>query len=732
LVRSYASTELILESVTGLTPIFFDSELNSLKAISSGKASATVGRLGGLAHQIQTQNLSNLKISAMTSFPASGLSMATRDDWPELRNILEKSLQRISDNQRNEITQRWIKVKQDISIDLILISQLTGVFVALIFPLFLWNRKLKGTVDLRGGQLKREHTRRQESENRYATLFENATEAIAVIDVETGLFYEINANAVSMFGLSKEELSGRPIWYLCPDFQPEGQESKSWLKAKFARAMGEKCPMFEWVYKTLEGDERPCEMRLVALPLPSSPSQYVRCSMIDISEKKRSEECLYRLAHYDFLTGLPNRAYFNACLEKAVSLCHEKDTGLALLTLDLDRFKNINDSLGHPVGDAILVEVARRFEGVLRTNDVLARIGGDEFIVLLENLDAPGYAAQISANLLGALVPSFWVEGMKLNISASIGISLCCDDLEGDHEPATLIKNSESAMYLAKETGRNKYEFYTSELTAVALERITLGIELRNAIDEGEELEVWYQPQYSLKTDDIFGVEALVRWIHPERGFIPPDKFIPIAEEQGLINALGKQVLQQACKDMSRWLAQGINLNVVAVNVSGHQIQSADFESIVYDTLSGEGLDPQHLQLEITESVVMDRAEYTIELMERLKSLGITIAIDDFGTGYSSLSYLKRLPVNKLKIDRSFVIGLPSDTNDVAIVKAIIALSENLHLDVIAEGIETTDQQQFLEQAGCHQGQGYLKGKPMPADQLETLMSSLKSDSQSA
>jgi diguanylate cyclase (GGDEF)-like protein/PAS domain S-box-containing protein len=729
LVRAYASTELILESVTGLTPIFFDSELNSLKAVSSGKASATIGRLGGFAHQIQSQNLSNLKISAMTSFPASGLSMAVRNDWPELRNILEKALQNISDNQHNEIAQRWIKVKQDISIDLILISQITGISIALIFPLFLWNRKLKGTVDLRGGQLKREHTRRQESENRFATLFENATEAIAVIDVETGLFYETNANAGSMFGLSKEELSGRHIWYLCPSFQPEGQESKSWLKAQFARAMDEKCPMFEWVYKTLEGDERPCEMRLVTLSLPSSPGQYIRCSMIDIYEKKQSEERLYRLAHYDSLTGLPNRTYLSECLGKAVSLCHETDTKLAILTLDLDHFRNINDSLGHPVGDAILEEVARRFEEALRKKDILARIGGDEFVVLLEDLDAEGYAAHVAANLLGSLVPSFFVDGMKLNISASIGISLCC---EGPDDPVTLIKNSESAMYKAKETGRNKYEFYTPELTAVALERITLGIELRRAIEEKKELEVWYQPQFSLKTGDIFGAEALARWRHPETGLIPPDKFIPIAEEQGLINALGQQVLQQACKDMSNWLAQGISLDVVAVNVSGHQIQSADFETIVYDTLSKEGLDPQHLQLEITESVVMDRAEYTIELMERLKSLGITIAIDDFGTGYSSLSYLKRLPVNKLKIDRSFIMGLPSDANDEAIVKAIIALSENLHLDVIAEGIETTDQQQFLEQAGCHQGQGYLKGKPMLADQFEVLMSSQKSDRQCA
>jgi len=454
--------------------------------------------------------------------------------------------------------------------------------------------------------------------------------------------------------------------------------------------------------------------------------------MIDIFEKKQSEERLHRLAHYDLLTGLPNRTYFNECLEKAILSCDEADTGLALLTLDLDHFKNINDSLGHPVGDAILEEVARRFNSALREADLLARIGGDEFVVLLENLDAPDYAAHVAANLLGTLVPSFWVEGMKLNITASIGISLCCEEQEGDHDPVTLIKNSESAMYKAKETGRNKCEFYTPELTAKALERITLGIELRRAIEEKKELEVWYQPQFSLKTADIFGAEALVRWRHPEAGLIPPDKFIPIAEEQGLINALGKQVLQQACKDMSNWLKQGINLDVVAVNVSGHQVQSADFETIIYDTLSEEGLDPQYLQLEITESVVMDRTEYTIELLERLKQLGITIAVDDFGTGYSSLSYLKRLPVNKLKIDRSFVTGLPSDTNDGAIVKAIIALSENLNLDVIAEGIETIAQQQFLEQAGCHQGQGYLKGKPTPADQFEVLVTSRRSDRQRA
>jgi len=664
----------------------------------------------------------------MTSFPVAGLSMAVRNDWPELRNILEKALQNIDDNQRNEITQRWIKVKQDVTIDLLLISQITGVSLALIISLFLWNRKLKVTVNIRGGQLEREHMLREESESRFATLFENATEAIAVIDVETGFFFEANASAVSLFGLSKEQLSESPIWCLSPSLQSEGQESEGWLKEQFSKTLNEECPMFEWVYKTLEGDERLCEMRLVRLPLSSVKGSHVRCSMIDISEKKKSEERLYRLANYDFLTGLPNRTYFNERLNKAISLCHETDTGLALLTLGLDQFKNINDCLGHPVGDAILEEVARRFEGALRKKDILARIGGDEFVVLLEDLDGQGYAAHVAANLLGCLVPSFLVDDMKLNISASIGISLCCDDLEGEHDSVTVVKNSESAMYQAKKAGRNTYEFYTPELMAMALARIKLGIELRLAIEEERELEVWYQPQFSLETGDIFGAEALVRWRHPVTGLIPPDKFIPIAEEQGLINALGQQVLRQACQDMSYWLKLGINLRVVAVNVSGHQVHSADFETIIYDTLSETELDTRYLQLEITESVVMERAEYTVELLERLKSLGITIAIDDFGTGYSSLSYLKRLPVNKLKIDKSFVAGLPSDSNDGSIVKAIIALGESLNLDVIAEGIETADQQQFLAQAGCQQGQGYLKGKPMPAEEFKALVSCQNKD----
>ena len=318
----------------------------------------------------------------------------------------------------------------------------------------------------------------------------------------------------------------------------------------------------------------------------------------DISEKKLAEERLHRLAHYDTLTGLPNWTFFDECLEHALSLTLGSTKQLAMLVVGLDHFRNINDSLGHPVGDAILKEVARRFESALRDQDIVARLGGDEFAVLLENINEPGYVAHVASSLISTLIPAFQIDDKKLTVSASVGICLYNNE---SWDSVTVIKNAESAMYLAKETGRGKYEFYTPELTSLAMERVTLGHELHLAIEK-RQLEVYYQPQYLFSTGEIFGAEALVRWNHPELGPVSPGKFIPIAEEQGLIKALGHQVLNTACAQMAEWLEQGSALKVMAVNVSGHQIHSSDFENILWDTLRKTGLKPRYLQLEITES----------------------------------------------------------------------------------------------------------------------------------
>ncbi|MGB5466626.1 MAG: EAL domain-containing protein, partial [Sedimenticolaceae bacterium] len=385
--------------------------------------------------------------------------------------------------------------------------------------------------------------------------------------------------------------------------------------------------------------------------------------------------------------------------------------------LDLDHFKNINDSLGHPVGDAVLRLVAERLTQAVREEDTVARLGGDEFVVILEDLSHGEDAANVAEKLVEAMEHPFVIDGQELTLTTSIGIGLRDD--AGD-DSTTLLKNADSAMYHAKQAGRNQYQFYKPELTVAALQRVHLGGELRRALDRGE-FEVWYQPLIRLSDGAVVGAEALLRWHHPERGLVPPGTFIPLAEEQGLIGPIGDMVLETACMQLRHWLDCGLSLEKISVNVSGHQLHKGDFAATVARNLQAARLSANQLELELTESTIMEHSKQSLGLMGRLKELGVTISVDDFGTGYSSLHYLKILPIDKLKIDRSFVKEVPQDASDVAIVRAIIALGQSLNLDVLAEGVETAEQQAFLVDEGCDEVQGYLFGRPLPPNEFVTV-----------
>jgi len=440
----------------------------------------------------------------------------------------------------------------------------------------------------------------------------------------------------------------------------------------------------------------------------------IRGTAQDVTAARAAEEHIAFLAHYDVLTGLPNRTQWNERAHRELRSAALKDECLAVLFLDLDHFKAVNDSLGHPVGDQLLSSAARRFSACLREGDFLARLGGDEFVILLPRLERPEDAAVVARKLITALQAPMLIEGHELTVSTSVGIAIFPEDGE---DTSTLLKHADVAMYCAKDQGRNSYHYFKPEMDVHALERLMLENALRRAIDR-DELVLHYQPQVAASDGRVIGVESLVRWQHPELGLLQPGQFISVAEESGLIVALGEWVLETACRQLATWQAAGREL-VVAVNISALQFRHGSFFDSVRRVLRETGVDPAGLELELTESALMQPTPEVLSRMQQLRDLGIMLALDDFGTGYSSLSYLKRLPIGRLKLDRSFVKDLPDDPEDVAIAMATLSLARDLGMDVVAEGVESDAQRHFLTLRGCPAMQGFLFSRPLPVEALE-------------
>jgi diguanylate cyclase (GGDEF)-like protein/PAS domain S-box-containing protein len=540
-------------------------------------------------------------------------------------------------------------------------------------------------------------------------VFDSTHEGVLVSDA-TGKIVHVNRAFVDITGYQPEEVLG-----FNPRKFKSGRHGPEFYREMYSSILSSGQWSGEIWNRRKSGEVYPQWQSIRGVKDDAGKLKHFVALFSDLTAIKRSEQELIQLAHYDALTQLPNRLLFTDRTAQALTSARSSKRGCALLLIDLDHFKNINDSLGHALGDEVIKAVADRLRALFDGDLTLARLGGDEFGLLVKNCQQVVQAAGLAQKIVDAFKEPFQLDGHQLFITASIGISL----FPGDAQSAgQLLRNADSALFKAKSDGREGYALYTEELTAHAQQRVELATELRRAIEQ-QELRVFYQPVHDLTTRRIKGVEALVRWQHPRRGMVSPAEFIPIAEQSGLIADIDGWVLNTACRQMQCWLAAGVQIAFVAVNVSSRLFRNGDLDRRVARALRDSGLDPAFLELEITESAVMDDPEQAIEQMHQLRTLGVSLAIDDFGTGYSSLLRLKRMPVQKLKIDQGFVAGLPDGEDDISIVRVIIALAQSMGMRVLAEGVEQAEQAAFLLENGCQLGQGYWFARPMPAEQID-------------
>lgn len=560
-------------------------------------------------------------------------------------------------------------------------------------------------------RLRRSKTQLAGSEERYRKLFELSPDGMLIHS--EGKIVLVNSMCMKMLGASvPEELIGKPVL----DIYHSDSREHARERMRQVHEENRSVPALERKIVMLDGAAVDVELAASPITHRGKPSDLV--VMRDITERKAANERLNYLAQYDSLTGLPNRSLFRDRLEHTLAQAKRSGRSAAVLFIDLDRFKMVNDTLGHAVGDKLLKQVAVRLSACIRTGDTVGRFGGDEFSVILLDLAKPSDAAVVAQKINDTLARPFDLDGHRTFVAASIGITLYPTDAT---DPETLQMNADAAMYLAKELGRNTYRFFTQEMNDRAMQRMEMEASMRQALERGEFL-LHYQPKVDLASGAICGMEALLRWAHPQKGMVYPAEFIPVLEETGLIVPVGDWVVREACRQIGAWQRAGVKVPHVAVNLSARQFQQKNLEDIVCDILRETGVAPDLLQFEITESMLMNDPKAAAHTLLGLRKAGVMLSVDDFGTGYSSLAYLKRFPLDALKIDRSFVIDMTSGSQGLALVSTIISLAHSLKLKVVAEGVETEEQSGTLRLLNCDQMQGYYFSKPVAAAALETML----------
>lgn len=541
-------------------------------------------------------------------------------------------------------------------------------------------------------------------------VFESTMEGIVITDSKA-IIQSVNPAFSRITGYSREEAIGKT-----PALLKSGRQAADFYERMWGELQVNGFWQGEVINRRKSGLLYTEHLTITAIPDEHDVTQHYVAVFADITQRKQAEERLHFLANHDALTGLPNRTLFSETLQAAVELARASQQPFALMFIDLDRFKLINDTLGHQAGDELLVKISQRLLAEAPAGATVARLAGDEFTLLLAGVESLAALATLAQRVLDSVTGELVLCGnSKVFVSASLGIAVFPED---GRTAESLLVNADAAMYQAKNRGKNTFQFYTADMNASAMARLKLEYSLHRALSR-DEFQVWYQPKVDLVSGALVGMEALIRWPHPEMGFIPPVDFIPVAEDCALIVPIGTWVLQESCRQTKDWVDRYGFAGRVAVNLSGRQIKFGNIVQTVAQVLAQTGLQAAQLELEITESTAMDSDGEVMRALEGLRAMGITLAIDDFGTGYSSLAYLKRLPVQVLKIDRSFIKDLHCDKDDAAIASAVISMGRSLGLSIVAEGVETEAHREFLVAQGCHQAQGYLFSKPLPAHEFE-------------